>query len=183
MEITLANQDNGITTDQGYYTIGEMFNAAASRFIFEDYRDNKADNTITRHKKELKNLNLRRRSAGDLFYTFIKLLDNLISPSCIVLDPDMVFTDPEGITIKLCCLPLKIDPAELCLSSLDASKLERLLNCDFFKSILTDDEINTLVFSVRENTSSTMSTDSLHWLLSSIMNRGSSALKSHITYK
>lgn len=105
----------------------------------------------TSHKKELKNLNLRRRSAGDLFYTFIKLLDNLISPSCIVLDPDMVFTDPEGITIKLCCLPLKIDPAELCLSSLDASKLERLLNCDFFKSILTDDEINTLVFSVREN--------------------------------
>ena len=56
-------------------------------------------------KKELKNLSLRRKSAGDLFYTFVKLLDNLVSPSCIVLDPDMIFTDPEGITIKLCCLP------------------------------------------------------------------------------
>ena len=105
----------------------------------------------TPHKKELKNLSLRRRSAGDLFYTFVKLLDNLISPSCIVLDPDMVFTDPEGITVKLCCLPLKIKPEDLCLSSLDATRFERLLNCDFFKSILTNDEINALVYSVREN--------------------------------
>lgn len=103
------------------------------------------------HKKELKNLSLRRRSVGDLFYTFVKLLDNLVSPSCIVLDPDMVFTDPEGITVKLCCLPLKITPEELCLSSLNAARLEKLLNCDFFKSILTGDEINALVYSVREN--------------------------------
>ena len=105
----------------------------------------------TSHKKDLKNLALRRRSVGDLFCTFVKLLDNLISPACVVLDPDMVFTDPEGITVKLCCLPLKIRPEELCLSALDASRLERLLNCDFFKSILTNDEINSLVFSVREN--------------------------------
>lgn len=105
----------------------------------------------TPHKKEINNLNLRRRSVGDLFYTFIKLLDNLVSPSCIVLDPDMIFTDPEGITVKLCCLPLKISPEDLSLSSLDASRFEKLLNCDFFKSILTNDEINALVFSVREN--------------------------------
>lgn len=105
----------------------------------------------TPNKKELKNLSLRRKSAGDLFYTFVKLLDNLVSPSCIVLDPDMIFTDPEGITIKLCCLPKKITPDELSLSSLDALKLERLLNCDFFKSIISDDEKNALVYSVREN--------------------------------
>ena len=105
----------------------------------------------TPHKKDLKNLALRRRSVGDLFYTFVKLLDNLISPACVVLDPEMVFTDPEGITVKLCCLPMKIRPEELCLSALDASRLERLLNCDFFKSILSNDEINSLVFSVREN--------------------------------
>ena len=63
------------------------------------------ENDLT--QKEFKNLSLRRKSAGDLFYTFVKLLDNLISPSCIVLDPDMIFTDPEGITIKLCCLPVR----------------------------------------------------------------------------
>ena len=103
------------------------------------------------HKKEIKTLGLRRRSAGDLFYSFIRLLDHLVSPSCIVLDPDMVFTDPEGITIKLCCLPLKSRPEDLCLSSLDAEKLERLLNCDFFKSVITADEINALVYSIREN--------------------------------
>ena len=105
----------------------------------------------TSNKKELKNLSLRRKSAGDLFYTFVKLLDNLVSPSCIVLDPDMIFTDPEGITIKLCCLPKMITPEELCLSSLDALKLEKLLNCDFFKNVISDDEKNALVYSVREN--------------------------------
>ena len=105
----------------------------------------------TPHKKSLKNLSLRRRSAGDLFYSFIVLLDHLISPSCIVLDPDMLFTDSEGITIKLCCLPVKIRPEELCLSSLNAERLERLLNCEFFKSVITTDEINALVYSVREN--------------------------------
>ncbi len=105
----------------------------------------------TPNKKELKNLSLRRKSAGDLFYTFVKLLDNLVSPSCIVLDPEMIFTDPEGITIKLCCLPQKITPDKLCLSSIDALKLEKLLNCDFFKNVITDDEKNALVYSVREN--------------------------------
>lgn len=103
------------------------------------------------HKKNIKNLSIRRRSAGDLFYSFIKLLDHLIPPSCIVLDPDMVFADPDGITVKLCCLPVKCRPEELCLSSLNAEKLEKLLNCDFFKSVLSADEINALVYSVREN--------------------------------
>lgn len=103
------------------------------------------------HKKETRNLSLRRRSAGDLFYSFISFLDHLVAPSCIVLDPDMVFTDAEGITIKLCCLPIKSKPEDLCLSSLNAGRFERLLNCDFFKSIITDDERNALVYSVREN--------------------------------
>ena len=42
------------------------------------------------HKKENIDLNLRRKSVGDLFYSVIKLLDNLVSPSCLVLDPSMV---------------------------------------------------------------------------------------------
>lgn len=105
----------------------------------------------TPHKKDAKDLSLRRKSVGDLFYSFVKILDNLIAPSCIVLDPDMVFTDPEGITVKMCCLPVKSSPDELCLSSLNANKLEKLLNCDFFKSILTNDEISELVYCVKEN--------------------------------
>ena len=105
----------------------------------------------TSHKKDNKNLSLRRRSVGDLFYAFAKLLDNLISPSCLVLDPNMIFTDPEGISVKMCCLPVKSHPEDLCISSLGASRLEELLNCDFFKSIITDDEKNALVYSVKEN--------------------------------
>ena len=103
------------------------------------------------HKKDNKNLSMRRRSVGDLFYAFAKLLDNLISPSCLVLDPNMMFSDPEGIQVKMCCLPIKSHPDDLCISSLGASRLEELLNCDFFKSILTDDEKNALVYSVKEN--------------------------------
>ena len=106
---------------------------------------------MTSHKKDNKNLSLRRRSVGDLFYAFAKLLDNLISPSCLVLDPNMIFTDPEGIAVKICCLPVKSHPEDLCISSLGASRLESLLNCDFFKNIITDDEKNALVFSVKEN--------------------------------
>lgn len=106
---------------------------------------------LTSHKKESKNLNLRRRSVGDLFYAFAKLLDNLISPSCLVLDPNMIFTDPEGIAVKICCLPIKSHPEDLCISSLGASRLESLLSCDFFKNIITDDEKNALVYSVKEN--------------------------------
>ena len=102
-------------------------------------------------KKDAKNLSLRRKSAGDLFYAVAKLLDNLISPSCLVLDPNMMFTDPDGITVKMCCLPVKSDPNDLCISSLGASRLEELLNCDFFKSVITDDERNALVYSVKEN--------------------------------
>lgn len=106
---------------------------------------------MTSHKKDNKNLSLRRKSVGDLFYAFAKLLDNLISPSCLVLDPNMIFTDPEGIAVKICCLPVKSHPEDLCISSLGASRLESLLNCDFFKNIITDDEKNALVFSVKEN--------------------------------
>ncbi len=102
-------------------------------------------------KKDAKNLSLRRKSVGDLFYAVAKLLDNLISPSCLVLDPNMMFTDPDGITVKMCCLPVKSDPNDLCISSLGASRLEDLLNCDFFKSVITDDERNALVYSVKEN--------------------------------
>ena len=102
-------------------------------------------------KKDAKNLSLRRKSAGDLFYAVAKLLDNLISASCLVLDPYMMFTDPDGITVKMCCLPIKSDPNDLCISSLGASRLETLLNCDFFKSVITDDERNALVYSVKEN--------------------------------
>lgn len=111
-------------------------------------------NRVISRRKEAKLLSLRRSSLGDLFYSFVGFLDNLISPSCIVMDPDMVFTDPEGITIKLCCLPVKSKPEDLCLSSLGASRFEQLLNCDFFKSVISDDERNALVFSVKENNES-----------------------------
>ena len=110
-----------------------------------------SDHKFSSHKKEARILSLRRKAAGDLFYSFIKFLDYLVSPSCIVIDPDMVFTDTEGIAIKLCCLPIKSTPEALSLSSLGASRFEKLLSCDFFKSVITEDERNALVHSVKED--------------------------------
>ena len=44
-----------------------------------------------------------------------------------------------------------LDMKNLNLSSLDASRLEKLLCCDFFTNVITDDEKNALIYSVKED--------------------------------
>ena len=53
--VITTNKDNGISTKQANEIIGAAFNEAASKDIFTTYRTGKANNTITRHDKELKN--------------------------------------------------------------------------------------------------------------------------------
>ena len=104
----------------------------------------------SRHSKKLsKILDERRRSAGDFFCSIPVLLDNLINPSAFVLDPDYVFTDEYGSCIKFCLLPFKF-PAELIrLSSLNAERLEAFLSEPFFEGVLTNDEKQELIYSVK----------------------------------
>ena len=102
-----------------------------------------------RSKKMGKILGDRRKSAGDFFCLIPKLLDNLISPSAIVLDPEYVFTDENGSCIKFCLLPCKSAPDLLRLSSLGSERLERFLSEPFFDEVLTNDEKQELIFSVK----------------------------------
>ena len=101
-----------------------------------------------RSKKLSKLLNDRRRSAGDFFCSVPPLLDNLISPSVLVLDPDYVFTDEEGSYIKFCLIPYRSSPDLIRLSSLGAERLESFLSEPFFDGVLTNDEKQELIYSV-----------------------------------
>ena len=102
-----------------------------------------------RSKKLSKLLDERRRSAGDFFCSVPELLDNLISPSAIVLDPEYVFTDEDGSYIRFCLLPYKSSPESVCLSSLGAERLEIFLSEPFFDEVLTNDEKQELIYSVK----------------------------------
>ncbi|MBO4450515.1 MAG: FHA domain-containing protein [Clostridiales bacterium] len=102
-----------------------------------------------RSKKLSKILNERRRSAGDFFCSIPVFLDNLISPSAVVLDPDYVFTDEDGTFIKFCLLPFKYSPDLIRLSSMNAERLESLLSEPFFDGVLTNDEKQELIYSIK----------------------------------
>ena len=104
----------------------------------------------SRHSRKLsKLLEDRRRSAGDFFCSVPGLLDNLISPSELVLDPEYVFTDVNGAFIKFCLIPAKCEPETIRLSSLGAERLETFLSEPFFDGVLTNDEKQELVYSVK----------------------------------
>ena len=102
-----------------------------------------------RSKKLSKILDERRRSAGDFFCSITVLLDNLISPSALVLDPDYVFTDEDGSYVKFCLLPFKYPPDQMHLSSLNADRLEAFLSEPFFEGVLSNDEKQELIYSVK----------------------------------
>ena len=104
----------------------------------------------SRHSRKLsKLLEDRRRSVGDFFCSVPDLLNNLISPSNLILDPEYVFTDEIGAYVRFCLIPAKSEPDAIRLSSLGAERLEAFLSEPFFKGVLTNDEKQELVYSVK----------------------------------
>ena len=104
----------------------------------------------SRHSRKLsKLLEDRRRSAGDFFCSVPELLDNLISPAKLVLDPEYVFTDENGAYVRFCLVPAKSDPDTVRLSYLGAERLETFLSEPFFDGVLTNDEKQELIYSVK----------------------------------
>ena len=104
----------------------------------------------SRHSRKLsKLLEDRRRSVGDFFCSVPGLLDNLISPSNLILDPEYVFTDENGAYVRFCLIPAKSEPDTIHLSSLGAERLESFLSEPFFEGVLTNDEKQELVYSVK----------------------------------
>ena len=104
----------------------------------------------SRHSRKLsKLLEDRRRSAGDFFCSVPDILDNLLSPSMLILNPEYVFTDETGAYVRFCLIPAKSGPDTIKLSSLGAERLEAFLSEPFFDGVLTNDEKQELVYSVK----------------------------------
>ena len=92
----------------------------------------------------------RRNSIGGLFLSIHHLIDELINPSMVLIDPRYIFTDSSGSLVKVCCMPVKTDvPNRLC--SINSRNMELLLGSQFFSEVLTEDEINALVYSINNN--------------------------------
>ena len=105
---------------------------------------------ITEQEAINTDLKTKRKAIGDLFNLINDLEDYLLPPDNLVLDPDYVFFDKEHEKINLCYIPL-ITETKNDISSLDYGRLEILLSCDFFRSSLTEDEITSLIYSVKSN--------------------------------
>ena len=95
-------------------------------------------------------LSARRTAVGELFLSFIDSMDMLVNPSLITLDKRFVFTDDEGRKIRLCLAPTETDRPNR-LSSIDQENMERLLSEDFFREVLSEDEITALIYSIGNN--------------------------------
>ena len=102
-------------------------------------------NNRNRHTEEL------RRNFGSLLHSFADDLDMLLDLSNIVLDGRYIFTDPAGEELKICYLPLKLTGSVPELRSLGTERMERLLNLPFFDGILTEDEKQELIYSVKQS--------------------------------
>ncbi|MBR2522987.1 MAG: FHA domain-containing protein [Clostridiales bacterium] len=92
----------------------------------------------------------RRSSIGDLFLSLSGMPDLLINPALLILDADYLFTDVSGTNIYMCLKPVETK-IPLRLSSMDIAKLETLLDHQFFREALAEDEITALVYAIRTN--------------------------------
>ncbi len=105
---------------------------------------------ITEQEAINTDLKTKRKAIGDLFNLISKLADYLLPADNLILDPDFIFFDKEHEKIELCYIPL-ITESTIDISLLDYRKLEKMLSCDFFKTSLTEDEITSLIYSVKSN--------------------------------
>ncbi|MCR5804427.1 MAG: FHA domain-containing protein [Clostridia bacterium] len=105
---------------------------------------------ITEQEAINTDLMTKRKAIGDLFNLISKLGDYLLPADNLILDPDYIFFDTDQKKINLCYIPL-ITETTIDISSLDYGKLERLLSSEFFRSSLSEDEITSLIYSVKSN--------------------------------
>ncbi len=94
--------------------------------------------------------NTKRKAIGDLFLNMIGLMDILLPPDRIVLNPDYIFYDTNEAKLKICYIPI-ITEYDNEISSLGAQRLEELLDHPFFSSSLSGDESSALIYSVKAN--------------------------------
>ena len=111
----------------------------------------KQKSTAAFGKRNREHLKKRRKSIGLMLSSFAEGVDNLLSPAAVVLDRNYVFTDPAGDDIRICYCPVRQPASQLSLFSLGYERLEELLADPYFDGVISEDEKQTLVYSVREN--------------------------------
>ena len=116
-----------------------------------EFDPNKHKSTAAFSKRNREHLRTRRKNTALLLNSFIRGIDNLLSPAAAVLDRNYVFTDPAGDDIRICYCPIRLPASQLSLFSLGYERLEELLADPFFDGVISEDEKQTLVYSVRQN--------------------------------
>lgn len=116
-----------------------------------EFDPNKHKSTAAFSKRNREHLRTRRKNTGLLLNSFIKGIDYLLSPAATVLDRNYVFTDPAGDDIRICYCPIRQPASQLSLFSLGYERLEDLLADPFFDGVISEDEKQTLVYSVQQN--------------------------------
>ena len=116
-----------------------------------EFDPHKQKSTAAFSRRNREHLRTRRKNTGLLLNSFARGIDNLLSPGSAVLDRNYVFTDPAGDVIRICYCPIRQPASQLSLFSLGYERLEELLADPFFDGVISEDEKQTLVYSVRQN--------------------------------
>jgi len=116
-----------------------------------EFNIHKQKSTAAFGKRNRDHLRIRRKNTGILLASIAEGINNLLSPAAVVLDRNYVFTDPAGDDIRICFCPVRQPASQLSLFSLGYERLEELLADPFFDGVLSEDDKQILIYSVREN--------------------------------
>lgn len=92
-----------------------------------------------------------RKMTGSLLTIVIKGLDLLLSPDNWLIDINHVFYDKENDAFRFIYVPRTSGASSIYLQALEESDFESFLNQDLIKPYLSEDEINSILYFIREN--------------------------------
>ncbi len=121
-------------------------------YSYPDFKEVSYDFSGYKSLNEISNINIntRRKAIGDLFLSFHRSLDLLLPLNNILVDGNYFYTNEKCEKIYVCYKPV-LENTSMRIDSLVSAKIESLLTNSFFKDALSSDEINHLIFSIKNN--------------------------------
>ncbi len=121
-------------------------------YDFRDYKEISYDvsDLVLINGIENYDTNTIRNAIGDLFLSFHKSLDLLLPLSNVFLSDEYLFISKDYKNIYIPYRPIDGD-ITLKLNSLSYKQIEKILSIPLFKDVLATDEINQLLFSIKNN--------------------------------
>ena len=111
--------------------------------------------SISDFVKESKNqataIEIVRKMMGQLLTNIIQGLDLLLSPDNWLIDVTRIFYDEESSTVRFIYIPQTSGASNMYLSSLSGNNFENFINDEVIKPYLSEDEINSILFFIKEN--------------------------------